>query len=395
MLNPAAFEAELPKAKIESIHMQEVAETGISWSPPEPPVQVVQLNAEEKEYEDSMSDMSPDDDEDVVRDAFSHLDARNQGDDDDEIVFDPKPSMSPVRTAASPATTSPISPPRPHASAATMSGPTAQSPIRSNGASPRTVASTTAEDLLIGVMGLGLPPLSLSAAPQPSLTFGPNLTHRSSQSIWSTSHDEQRMMTGTSQLGGSPLFRSPTLQYSSLVAPTQSELPSLAQKSIWGAPAPLPHPSGGFENIQHQGDVTSGSLGLGSQGSTPQHYAQAALPTSNGISAGQNSLLQYHRTSSFIPQLQNQQQPYHASPSVPLSTASHRSTISTIVNPPNGLPIDRTGNPNFTGTLGGSHDSFYNSTYQVPYHTRHLSYNNSKLGSGMPQQPPPPVWGST
>lgn len=90
MLNTDAFEADVPKAKIDIIRAQEIVDPAPPRPPPGPSVPAMQTNDEEKGQEDSLSDISPDDGEDVVRDAFSHLDTGDQDEEDEQIVFDPR-----------------------------------------------------------------------------------------------------------------------------------------------------------------------------------------------------------------------------------------------------------------------------------------------------------------
>lgn len=394
MLDIDAFETEMPKVKAEAARPPEMVQPPVSRPPAVHLVQIAQIDSEQNNHEDDLSDISPDadDDEDVVRaamdKAFKELNEADEDEDDEQIVFDPRPTISPTRIAVSPpASTSPISPPRP---IATMIGNSVQSPNRTNGTSPRAVAPTTAEDLLIGVMGYNRSP-----APLPPIPFNANTTHRSTQSIWSTSPDEIKMMAGTGPSVG-PLFNSPPLQYSSLAAPTQTpELPSLSQQSIWGPP---PRPSGGFEAVQQalHGSAPGSGLGLGTPSSFSQHHGSAGLSTTNGANAGR-SLLQHKRVSSFAQQMQLQQQSQyqsHPSASPTLANPSHRSGM--ITDPSLALSMDGMRNPDLTGAIRGPHDLFYNPNFQAgtSYHTRHLSYNDPRLGPGM-QQPPPSVWGNT
>ncbi len=91
MLDSDAFEAEVPKIKPDTARQQESEERLVSIQQASPPIQEPQLDVR-TDQEDSLSDNSPDDDDEVVRNAFRHLDDANQVEDDDEeqIVFDPR-----------------------------------------------------------------------------------------------------------------------------------------------------------------------------------------------------------------------------------------------------------------------------------------------------------------
>jgi hypothetical protein len=206
-------------------------------------------------------------------------------------------------------------------------------------------------------------------------------------------------MAGASHVGGSPLFHSPTAQYSSLMASPQTDLPGLSQQSIWGAPPTLP--SGGFENSQNtlQGNITGGGLGLSPPSPFSQHHTQVGLSAS-GVNGSRNSLPQHKRVPSLIQQMPHQQHPqyhHHPSLSMPFSSTSHG--LSMTADTSLGLSMDEVANSGFTGAMASSRDMFYNSGFQAganSYHTRHLSYNENRLGPGMPSQPPPPpLWGNT
>lgn len=206
------------------------------------------------------------------------------------------------------------------------------------------------------------------------------------------------MMAGASHVGGSPLFHSPTAQYSSLAAPPQMDLTGLSQQSIWGAPSTFP--SGGFENGQNtlQGSVTTGGMGLSPPSPFSQHHTQVGLSAS-GVNGSRNSLPQHKRGPSLMQQMPHQQHPqyqHHSSLSMPFSSASN--SLGMTADTSLGLPMDEVANASFTGAMASSRDLFYNSGYQTgahSYHTRHLSYNENRLGPGMPSQPPPPpLWGN-
>lgn len=92
MLDSDAFEAEVPKIKPDTARQQELEERPVPRQQASPPIQTEPQLDVMTDQEDSLSDNSPDDDDEVVRNAFRHLDDANQGDDDDDeqIVFDPR-----------------------------------------------------------------------------------------------------------------------------------------------------------------------------------------------------------------------------------------------------------------------------------------------------------------
>ncbi|KAF8635724.1 hypothetical protein AX15_000340 [Amanita polypyramis BW_CC] len=409
MLGGDAFETEVLKVKMEIGQLEH--EQIVSGQQAASPVQYIQEDVGRMVQDDSLSDVSPDDDdEDVVRDAFSHLDTGNQGegdeDDEDEIVFDPRPMVSPaIRAAASPPTqVSPISPPR-QVAPPTVLGTSPQSPARSNGISPRVVGLTTAEDLLNNVIGGNRPPPPLTTQqPPPPLPFTSNLTHRSTQSIWSTSQDEQRRMASVAagHVSGSPLFKSPTHQYSTLAAPQTSDLPSIPQPSIWSAPSSFA--SGRLKASQQSmhGNGTSIGLGTGAAGSSAHQLSQLGPTLATELNDGRNSFLEHRRVSSLTQQFQpqqqqQQQQQYQSQPPLPILFSNGAHSLNMTAD---SLGLSMEGIT--SGGLGGTIDSrggFYgNNNYRTatsPFHTRHISYNDARLGPGIQPPPPPPVWGNT
>ncbi|KAF8639187.1 hypothetical protein AX17_001673 [Amanita inopinata Kibby_2008] len=402
MLDINAFEVETPIIKGEVVLPRTNGKT-VSRQQEAAPSRVIQLEEGIKERDDSLSDVtSPDDDEDVVRDAFSHLDTANQAEEEDieedQIVFDPRPAVSPIIAAAvSPAQTSPMSPVR------TMLPPVAgittspRSPPRTSGSSSKSVAPTTAEDLLNNVMGRGRSAGPLPA-PQPPLLFRSEPSHRPNQSIWSTSQDEQRLMAGAAgHVSGSPLFQSPTHQYLSLAAPgPPPELSTMSQQSIWGAtPAYL---TGGFENTQQSmhGTISNGVSSIGTGSMFGQQYGQFSPANANGVNGSLGTLLQHKRIPSLTQHMQFQQQLQNPPP-LPLSASGSQGlsmnteSLVSPLNNTNGSAID-----NFAMGSAAS-NTFYNSNYQAgpyQYHSRHLSYNDPRMGQTV-AQPSPQLWGNT
>ncbi|KAF8153018.1 hypothetical protein B0H34DRAFT_662751 [Crassisporium funariophilum] len=191
--------------------------------------------------DDNMTELTSRTDDDVVRDAFKFLNAEEEVElddgEDEEIVWDPRAisptlsptlhatPMTPVRAMLSPPNVSPRSPihyqPKAAFSASVPAPP---------------FATTTAQDLLNDVMGVGvgrslgggnlLSPTE-STAPQPKFLFGSELSHRQSQSIWSAARDEQPLRyTGNGNTSGH-IYQTPPRQYA--VPPAQD----LSQHSTW------------------------------------------------------------------------------------------------------------------------------------------------------------------
>ncbi|PFH51166.1 hypothetical protein AMATHDRAFT_143301 [Amanita thiersii Skay4041] len=403
MFDTDGFEPEPAKGKDDTSGRQESIDRVSNLQQVTPPMQVPQPDPREKEPEDNLSDItSPDDDEDVVRDAFSHLDTGDQNEDDqeDEIVFNPRPAVSPIMAAAvsSPIQTSPMSPSRAMARPLSATKPSPCSPARTNGVLPTVVAPTTAEDLLNNVMGRGRSSGSLSA-PQPPLLFRSELSHRSNQSIWSTSRDEQRMMaSATGHMSGNPLFQSPTLQYSALTP--ASEPPAMVQQSIWSTSPP--YITSNLETIQPNvpGNITGVGQALPPTTHPVQNYGLSpALGGANTINGSTSNLPQHQRVNSLTQQLQLQQ--LQQQQNQPLSYSFSGGSYGLNANSANfALSIHSNGISSLTGPFGGPTDTLYSSDYpsglsSTPYHhSRHLSYNDSRVGQPM-HHPPPPVWGNT
>ncbi|KAK2460824.1 hypothetical protein APHAL10511_007294 [Amanita phalloides] len=385
MLDNDAFEAEIPKVKTSTARQQEEQEEQAVTRQQVPPGAHMAHLDTKTDQEDSLSDNSPDDDDDVVRNAFRHLDDQVEDEDEEQIVYDPRPVVSPAiqATASPPAQISPISPPRqPVSPVALEISP--QSLSRHNGV-PSRGGLTTAEDLLRNVMGGARPP-----PPQQPHIFSSNL---SAQSIWSTSQDEQRILAGAAgHVSGSPLFPSPTHQYSTLDTTHSFDLPSLSHQSIWGPPSPFI--SGGFNGTQQSINVNATGIGLNMNagGPFPQQFAQHGMAPSNGI--GDRSNLLHSRVPSLSPvQLQLQQQYQIQTPlSLSLSNGSHGLNMSEDTS--FGLSMDDINLAEAIDPRG----AFYNNNYRngsSPFHTRHLSYNDPRLGTGIHQPLSPSLWGNT
>ena len=281
-----------------------------------------------------------------------------------------------------PIQTSPISPPRPAVPTAALET-SSQSPSRTNGV-PSRAGLTTAEDLLMNVIGGNRPPPQ-----QPAHLFSANLL---AQSIWSTSQDEQRMLAGASRhASGSPLFHSPTNQYSSLDATHVLDIPNLSPQPIRGPP--LPYSQGGFDGVQHSIHANTG-LGMDNAESFAQQYSQPVFAATNCMNGGRGNLSPHRHGLSLSQhiQLQQQQQQYQVQPPLSLSFPSPDMMADSSF----GLSMDGVGSSSFAGAMD-PRGGFYNSSYRngaSPFHTRHLSYTDPRLG-GIQQSLQPSVWGNT
>ena len=280
-----------------------------------------------------------------------------------------------------PIQTSPISPTRSAAPTAVLET-SSQSPTRTNGV-PSRAGLTTAEDLLKNVIGGNRPPPQ-----QPPHLFSANLL---AQSIWSTSQDEQRMLAGASRhASGSPLFHSPTHPYSSLDATHVLDIPNMSPQPIRGPP--LPYSQGGFDGSQHgiHANTVSTGLGMDNAESFAQQYSQPGFAAANGVNGGRINLSPHRHGLSLSQQLQlQQQQQYQVQPPLSLPFPSPDMMADSSF----GLSMDGIGSSSFAGAMD-PRGGFYNSSYRngaSPFHTRHLSYTDPRLGGILP----PSVWGNT
>ncbi|KAF5348029.1 hypothetical protein D9758_010051 [Tetrapyrgos nigripes] len=246
-------------------------------------------------------------DDDVVREAFEHLD---HSDEEDEIVWNPR--ASPV---TSPVLPSPIAPPRPsvpnvasrspvnpaimpiNSQVAPLSVSPARAIVPSPNKSPLTVpnaavrvAPTTAKDLLIGFMSLNtsrasggaefpqnlrktsdpLPPLAVPTPANNTFLFG----ERPGNSIWSASQDELRFPSGTTgsvsqhsfghhhNVSSQDLTHSPSIwgSYPTSTQLSQQHMPGSLPSTSFAAP-PVAISTDAFSgSAQHHHRVPSASV---------------------------------------------------------------------------------------------------------------------------------------
>ena len=120
-----------------------------------------------------------------------------------------------------------------------MLSPKNVTPRSSNPPAPAApvVPTTTAQDLLNDVINFGagggsgrtLSGISESTAPQPPFLFGSELSHRTSQSIWSASRDEQPLLYSGNGSAPGQIYQTSPRQFAAVMSPSQD----LSQKSIW------------------------------------------------------------------------------------------------------------------------------------------------------------------
>ncbi|KAG6820008.1 hypothetical protein H0H93_006554 [Arthromyces matolae] len=150
--------------------------------------------------EDNMTEVTSRTDDEVLREAFNHLNAPGtdnevdeEEEDGEEIVWNPRAPTSPIIVSSLP---SPISHATPLVHSKPLLSPAKHSPTHSKAISPLMTpnigaappAPTTAMDLLNDVLG-GRSALTHLGTTQPALLFGSDLSN--SRNIWSASHDEQ------------------------------------------------------------------------------------------------------------------------------------------------------------------------------------------------------------
>ncbi|KAF8895874.1 hypothetical protein CPB84DRAFT_1815932 [Gymnopilus junonius] len=181
--------------------------------------QLLEVNPKQDPDADDMTVLtSRTDDELLFKDAFNHLNEpgaiEDEDEQDDEIVWDPSQII-----VKSPMTISPKSP--------------VKKPIFNSPPAIAPPTATTAQDLLNDV-------LNFPSRPTPTLLFGSELSHRTSQSIWSASADEQPLRyTGNTNSvghgihGTGHVYQTPQRQFAVAA-------PDFSQQSIWSSPSSYP-----------------------------------------------------------------------------------------------------------------------------------------------------------
>ncbi|KAF8960934.1 hypothetical protein BDZ97DRAFT_1760391 [Flammula alnicola] len=352
--------------------------------------------------DDDMTEFTSRTDDDPVGDAFKFLntseDVVDEDQQDDEIVWDPRASISPTLSPSLYAT--PLTPVKPMLSPKALSprSPTHYLPAIPSTFSPLVAPppapATTAQDLLNDVMGFNgasrpltgslLPHIeSISTAPQPKFLFGSELSHRPSQSIWSASRDEQPLMY-TGNGGNAPgahagghIYQTSPRQFSAALGTSQD----LSQQSIWTSSYPSQS-----QNSQQNF--------VGALPSTP--FAQPPQTTLSSTSVNQRQQHHHMPSSSVAAQLfpnhsQVQHDPFTYSSPIqpPIHRPKHNlsSPSSGYLNSP--LPL---------GSLGGhgAPPTQYYTSAPSGYHSRQLSMHDPRVTPQSYMSPPmSQVWGNT
>ncbi|TFK75608.1 hypothetical protein BDN72DRAFT_853252 [Pluteus cervinus] len=155
--------------------------------PPPPRLSLAHSNRQE---DDAMTEETSRTDDDVLREAFEHLNSPDRDMDDEQIVWDPRANASPPTVApilpSSPPKIQPMTPVRVPRSPVNTSP---RSPTASRNPPADTFSPLTARDLLDNVMGLrgpSKPPRPMQSKPA---LFAPDSLHGSA-SIWAPASDE-------------------------------------------------------------------------------------------------------------------------------------------------------------------------------------------------------------
>ncbi|KAF9011924.1 hypothetical protein BDQ17DRAFT_1387467 [Cyathus striatus] len=229
--------------------------------------------------DDSMTETTSITDDDVVRDAFRHLNVEPVAEDEqeDEIVYmrgPVSPPLSPPSHASPKASINPISspsrPPRSpiHQRTKSFSGASAVPPAH---------ITTTAQDLLNDVMSRGsnrapgntLGGIAESSAPQPPLLFGSDISTRQNHSIWSASRDEQSLRFSSAANGtANPSNHA----YQARPLPPQN----VAQPVIWSSPPYVNTSKGSQQSVI--GTIPNAQFTHGAQPSVGGHQRMPSAP---------------------------------------------------------------------------------------------------------------------
>ncbi|KAK0194471.1 hypothetical protein F5146DRAFT_1185063 [Armillaria mellea] len=241
------------------------------------PAPVPPYRSEGKEDE-VMTEATSDTNDDIVREAFEHLNAQDE-DEDEEMVLYPRPTPPTISPVSRPTPITPIKPLSPIA-------PPAASPLknRSPHITPKAVAPpVTAQDLLNNFMSAGAPRAASRSISEtrPSLLFGPESNQL--RSIWSASHDEPSLQP-PGHKNQSPLISQSQL-YETLPSPPHTTWPpplsSSAQSPQVYIPGSLPSASFAsqsqcFSINPHQRNLSANVDSMRTPNLSPniaQHYA--------------------------------------------------------------------------------------------------------------------------
>jgi len=381
---------------------------------------------------DDMTEQTSRTDDDILREAFKAVDNPEviaDEEDEDQVVY--------MRSSLSP-TLSPVLHPAPATPVKPMLSPKNISPrspthyqsakITSFGLSaPIPPGTTTAQDLLNDVMGMGMSSghRSINGGPhqpfeQPKFLFGNELSHRPSQSIWSASLDEQPLMysgNGSSANGGpnglagpgnghanniptnhpgANLHSSGNLSGGSIYQTPSRQFPvvhgsqdlSLSQQSIWSSSY-----SSNSQNSQQNGVGALPSapfaqppqIGLGGHGGhnrIPSASLSSQLYSNHKIN-NQINLDPFGYTSPVM-----QQAPIHR-PEPNLSSSGY---LSSSIGHGSLPPIGAASGLGLA--FGGPTGQAYYTSPNQGYHTRQLSMHDPRVGQQSYMSPVSQVWGN-
>ncbi|KAK0484659.1 hypothetical protein IW261DRAFT_1330225 [Armillaria novae-zelandiae] len=195
----------------------------------------------EGKEDEVMTEATSDTNDDIVREAFEHLNAQEQ-DEEEEMVLYPRPTPPTISPVSRPTPITPIKPLSPIA-------PPAASPLKNRSPliTPKTtLPPITAHDLLINAMGGPRTTSRIISESRPSLLFNPEPNPL--RSIWSAAPDEP------------PLHPPGHKNQSPLIAQSQLyETPPSAPQTTW------PPPSAQSPQVYIPGSITSASFASQSQ----------------------------------------------------------------------------------------------------------------------------------
>lgn len=227
---------------------------------------------------------------------------------------------------------------------------------------PPTVAGTTAQDLLNNVMGVkrsesgGLVPIS-----DPLPLQSPLLLHRPTQSIWSTSHDEQplKMFSGTA-MSSNQIYQTPQSQHRTFPASSSQDM----SPSIWSSSYPT-----ASQNSQQ--------TFVGALPSAPY-----AFPPQTVVTSGHQRIPSASVAAQLFPNHAQHDFFGYASP---------------MPQQPIHRPESHTASPSgFMNSLAHSNEIYYDGLQQQQhvYHTQHPSIHDPRVKPAFVSPPISQVWGN-
>ncbi|KAK0451838.1 hypothetical protein EV421DRAFT_2031552 [Armillaria borealis] len=299
---------------------------------------VAPCRSEDKEDE-VMTEATSDTNDDIVREAFEHLNAQEQDEEDDEeMVLYPRPTPPTISPVSRPTPITPIKPLSPIA-------PPAASPLKNRSPliTPKAPPPVTAQDLLHNFMGAPRTASRSISESRPPLLFGPEPNQL--RSIWSAVQDEPSLQPPGHK------NQSPLISQSQLY-----ETPPSAPQTTW--PPPL------SSSAQSPQTYIPGSIPSASFASQPQSFSMN--PHQRNLSANVGSM----RAPNLSP---NVAQHYAGGYTQPIEQPSFVGTHE--LYPP-------------TATMGADVAAmYYPASPTHPIHSRHMSLDPRQAYMA------PSVWG--